>query len=96
MADESEFDEGHVFRHHDEIEEAAPEEIEALDLDDDGKVSLVEMGRAKIGIVDAKMEELAGRGGVTGKLAEAAHKVLDAIDNDGSTKDESSTDSAPA
>ena len=91
MADESEFDEGHVFRHHDHVEEAAPEEIEALDLDDDGKVSLVEMGRAKLGIVDAKMEELAERGGVTGKLAEAAHKVLDAIDND-----ESRTDSPPA
>ena len=91
MADESEFDEGHVFRHHDHVEEAAPEEIEALDLDDDGKVSLVEMGRAKLGIVDAKMEELARRGGVTGKLGEAAHKLLDAIDND-----ESRTDGPPA
>ena len=91
MADESEFDEGHVFRHHDHVEEAAPEEIEALDLDDDGKVSLVEMGRAKIGIVDAKMEELAERGGVAGKLAGAAHKLLDAIDND-----ESNTNSPPA
>ena len=82
MEDDSEIDEGHVFRHHDHVEEATPEEIEALDLDDDGKVSLVEMGRAKIGIVDAKMEELAERGGVTGRLAEAAHKVLDALDND--------------
>lgn len=96
MADESEFDEGHVFRHHDHVEEAVPEEIEALDLDDDGKVSLVEMGRAKIGIVDAKMEELAGRGGVTGKLAEAAHKVLDAIDNDEPRADGSNPDDAPA
>ena len=89
MADESEIDEGHVFRHHDHFEEAPPEEIEALDLDDDGKVSLVEMGRAKIGIVDAKMEELATRGGMTGKLAEAAPRVLDAIDNDESGPDES-------
>jgi len=91
MADESEIDEGHVFRHHDHVEEATPEEIEALDLDDDGKVSLVEMGRAKIGIVDAKMEELAERGGVTGKLAEAAHRVLDAIDNDESGNEDSPT-----
>lgn len=92
MADESEIDEGHVFRHHDHVEEATPEEIEALDLDDDGKVSLVEMGRAKVGIVDARMEELAERGGVTGKLAGVAHKVLDAIDNDDSGKGEPGTD----
>jgi hypothetical protein len=85
MADESEIEQGHVFRHHDEIEEPPPEEVEALDLDDDGKVSLVEMGRARIGIVDAKMEELAEQGGITGKLAVAAHKVLDAIDNDESS-----------
>lgn len=82
MADESEIEQGHVFRHHDEAPEAPPEEVEALDLDDDGKVSLVEMGRARIGIVDAKMEELAEQGGITGKLAGAAHKVLDALDND--------------
>ena len=93
MEDDSEIDEGHVFRHHDHVEEATPEEIEALDLDDDGKVSLVEMGRAKIGIVDAKMEELAERGGVTGRLAEAAHKVLDALDNDDSGR--SGNPSAP-
>lgn len=84
MAEESEIEQGHVFRHHDDVEEPSPEEVEALDLDDDGKVSLVEMGRARIGIIDAKMEELAEHGGITGKLAGAAHKVLDAIDNDDS------------
>lgn len=82
MADESDIEQGHVFRHHDHVEEAAPEEVEAYDLDDDGKVSLVELGRAQLGIVDARMEELAEREGLGGKLAEAAHKVLDAIDND--------------
>jgi hypothetical protein len=40
------------------------------------------MGRAKIGIVDARMEEIAEQDGLTGKLAETAHKVLDALDND--------------
>jgi hypothetical protein len=88
MADESEIEQGHVFRHHDDVEkQASPEEVEALDLDADGKVSLLEMGRARIGIVDAKMEELAEHGGITGKLAEAAHKVLDAIDNDDPPRD---------
>lgn len=82
MANENEIEQGHVFRHHDDPLEAPPEEVEALDLDDDGKVSLVEMGRARIGIVDAKMEELAEHGGITGKLAQVAHHVLDAIDND--------------
>ena len=82
MPDDSEVEEGHVFRHHDEVETATPEEVDAYDLDDDGKISLTEMGRAKIGIVDARLEQIAERDGVTGKLAEAAHKVLDAIDND--------------
>ena len=49
--DDSEVEEGHVFRHHDEVETASPEEVEAYDLDDDGKISLAEMGRAQIGIV---------------------------------------------
>jgi len=83
--DDSEIEEGHVFRHHDDVETATPEEIEAYDLDDDGKISLVEMGRAKLGIVDARMEEIAEHEGVTGKLAETAHKVLDALDNDDPT-----------
>lgn len=80
--DDSEIEENHVFRHHDEVEAATPDEVDAYDLDDDGKISIVEMGRAQIGIVDAHMEELAEHDGVTGKLAEVAHKVLDALDND--------------
>ena len=80
--DDSEVEEGHVFRHHDEVETASPEEVEAYDLDDDGKISLAEMGRAQIGIVDARLEQIAEHDGITGKVAEAAHKLLDAIDND--------------
>ena len=57
--DDSEIEEGHVFRHHDDVETASPEEIDAYDLDADGKISLVEMGRAEIGILDARMEEIA-------------------------------------
>jgi hypothetical protein len=80
--DDSEVEEGHVFRHRDEVEAASPEEVEAYDLDDDGKISLTEMGRAKIGIVDARLEQIAEEDGITGKVAGAVHKVLDAIDND--------------
>ena len=80
--DDSEIEEGHVFRHHDDVETASPEEIDAYDLDADGKISLVEMGRAQIGILDARMAEIAEHDGITGKLAETAHKVLDALDND--------------
>ena len=57
-------------------------QVEAYDLDEDGKISIVEMERAKLGIVDAHMEELAEQDGVKGKLAGAAHKVLDKLDND--------------
>ncbi|HUS43531.1 MAG TPA: hypothetical protein VMY16_12775 [Ilumatobacteraceae bacterium] len=82
MPEDSEVEEGHVFRHHDEVEIATPGEVDAYDLDDDGKISLAEMGRAKIGIVDARLEQIAEHDGITGKVAGAAHKVLDAIDND--------------
>lgn len=56
--------------------------LDAYDLDGDGKVSIVEDARATLGIVDAKLEELAEEGGVRGKLADAARKVVDKIDND--------------
>lgn len=56
--------------------------IDPYDLDEDGKVSVVEAERGRLGIVDARMEELAEEPGIKGKLAEAAHKVLDKLDND--------------
>ena len=57
-------------------------EVEAFDLNDDGKISVVEAERARLGVVDARLEEIAEEGGVKGKLAEAAHKVIDKLDND--------------
>jgi hypothetical protein len=56
--------------------------LEAYDLDGDGEIGLVEDARARLGMVDARLEELAEEGGVKGKLADAAHHVVDRIDND--------------
>ncbi len=58
------------------------EELEAFDLDHDGKISLVESERARLGVVDARLEEIAEEGGLKGKLAEGAHRLLDKLDND--------------
>ena len=54
----------------------------AYDLDEDGKISLIESERARLGLVDARLEELAEEPGIKGKLADTAHKVLDKLDND--------------
>jgi hypothetical protein len=66
-------------------DEVTPEEaeVEALDLNGDGTVSVVELERARLGLIDARLEEIADEGGVKGALAEVAHKVLDKFDNDG-------------
>lgn len=58
------------------------EELDAFDLDHDGKISLVESERARLGVVDARLEEIADEGGLKGKLAEGAHRLLDKLDND--------------
>lgn len=55
---------------------------DAFDLDDDGKISIIEAERARLGVVDARLEELAQQDGVKGALAKAAHEILDKIDND--------------
>lgn len=57
-------------------------ELAAFDLDQDGKISLVEEERARLGVVDARLEAIAEEGGVIGKLADAAHRVVDKLDND--------------
>jgi hypothetical protein len=64
--------------------EQIPDEIdlETFDLDGDGKISPIEAERARLGLVDARLDEIAHEGGVKGALAEAAHKVLDKLDND--------------
>lgn len=58
------------------------EELEAFDLDHDGKISLVESERARLGVVDARLEEIAEEGGLKGKLAEGVHRIVDKLDND--------------
>lgn len=57
-------------------------EIEAFDLDGDGKISLVEQERARLGVVDAKLIEVAEEGGLKGRVADALHQVVDKLDND--------------
>ena len=66
-------------------EELTPEdaELEALDLNGDGTVSVIELERARLGLIDARLEEIADEGGLKGSVAEVAHKVLDKFDNDG-------------
>jgi hypothetical protein len=65
-------------------EEPTEEEgaLEAYDLDGDGKISPVEEARAALGVADAKLEQVAEEGGVKGKIADAAHQILDRFDND--------------
>lgn len=63
-------------------ESADATQLDAYDLDGDGKISILESERARLGLVDARLEEIAEEGGVKGKLAEAAHKVIDKLDND--------------
>lgn len=66
-------------------EETAQEEearIGAFDLDHDGKISYLEAARAQLGVIDARLEEAAGEGGIKGKTAEVAHHLLDKLDND--------------
>ena len=57
-------------------------ELETFDLDHDGKISIAEPERARLGLVDARLEEIAGEGGIKGKLAGGAHHILDKFDND--------------
>ena len=68
-----------------ETDAAADESLDDTpinDTDGDGKVSILEAERARLGLVDARLEEIAHHGGVTGHIAEAAHKLLDKFDND--------------
>lgn len=58
------------------------DELEAFDLDQDGTISVVEEERARLGVVDARLEAIAEEGGVKGKLADAAHFIVDKLDND--------------
>ncbi len=66
-------------------EETAAEEadrLEAYDLNRDGHVSTVESLRATLGLVDARLEEIAAEPGLKGRVADAAHHIVDKLDND--------------
>jgi hypothetical protein len=63
-------------------ENPTDEQLEVYDLDGDGKISLIENERARLGIIDARLEQIAADGGVKGFLADAAHHVVDRLDND--------------
>jgi hypothetical protein len=56
--------------------------VDAYDLDDDGKLSLIEQERARLGVVDARLEEIAEGDGLIAKIADVTHKVVDRLDND--------------
>ena len=56
--------------------------LDAYDLDADGKVSVVEGARAQLGVVDARLEQLEEHEGLVGRLAGAAHRLVDRLDND--------------
>jgi hypothetical protein len=56
--------------------------LDAYDLDEDGKVSIIEDARARLGVIDASLEEHAKQPGVTGAIADVAHRALDKLDND--------------
>src|SRR4051812_22286664 len=43
-------------------------ETQTFDLDGDGKISLAEEARARMGLLDARLEEAAEKGGITGKI----------------------------
>ena len=69
--------------------EAAPDEVaaeeaelDAYDLDEDGRVSLTENVRGELGMLDARAAEVAEEDGLKGKLGKAAHRLLDKLDND--------------
>ena len=60
-------------------------ELDAYDADHDGKIGLIDGYRATLGLVDAELELAADKAehkGLKGHLADAAHKVVDKLDND--------------
>ncbi|CAB4364242.1 MAG: hypothetical protein F2681_01290 [Actinobacteria bacterium] len=60
-------------------------ELETFDADHDGKIGLIDGYRATLGLVDAELEIAADKAehkGVKGHLADAAHKLVDKLDND--------------
>lgn len=69
-------------------EHPTDEQLANYDLDGDGKISLMENERARLGIIDARLEQLAEEGGVKGFVAGAAHHIVDRLDNDNDDDDD--------
>lgn len=66
----------------DQLKENERGALAAYDLDGDGKISPIEEARAALGVADARLEQVAEEGGIKGKIADAAHHVVDKLDND--------------
>jgi hypothetical protein len=63
-------------------------ELETFDVDGDGKIGMIDAERARLGLLDARLEQIAEEGGLKGSLAEAAHNLVDRLDNDSELDDE--------
>ena len=57
-------------------------ELETFDVDGDGKIGVIDAERARLGLIDARLEQIAEEGGLAGTLAGAAHNIVDRLDND--------------
>ena len=77
MPDESETSPGPT-------DDLTPEELEleTFDVDHDGKIGVIDHERARLGLIDARLEQIAEEGGVAGAVAGAAHHIVDRLDND--------------
>ena len=62
----------------------SPEDLETYDLNDDGKISLLEVVRERLGSIDAGLEKRSLEPGLRGKIAGVAHRIVDKTDNDDS------------
>lgn len=56
--------------------------LDAYDVNHDGHISPIEDVQALLGVADARLAEIAEEPGLKGKIADAAHKVVDRLDND--------------
>jgi hypothetical protein len=63
-------------------------ELETFDVDGDGKIGVIDHERARLGLIDARLEQIAEEGGLAGSLAGAAHHIVDRLDNDETLDDE--------
>jgi hypothetical protein len=63
-------------------------ELETFDVDGDGKIGVIDTERNRLGLLDARLEQIAEEGGVIGSLAGAAHNLVDRLDNDSDLDDE--------